>query len=64
MPFDVNVVYADGSKASFRQNPRIWQDSPQMATIQISSAKNLKSLTLDGGIFMDLNPTDNTWEGR
>ena len=64
MPFDVNVVYADGSKASFRQNPRIWQDSPQMATLQISSTQTLKSLTLDGGIFMDLNPTDNTWEGR
>ena len=62
MPFDVNVVYADGSKASFRQNPRIWQDSPQMATLQISSTQTLKSLTLDGGIFMDLNPTDNTWE--
>lgn len=63
MPFDVNVVYADGSKASFRQNPRIWKDSPQMATIPIRSTQTLKSLTLDGGIFMDLNPADNTWEG-
>jgi len=62
MPFDIQVVYADGSQASFRQNPRIWQDSPQMATIQISSTQTLKSLTLDGGIFMDLNPGDNTWE--
>ncbi len=61
MPFDVQVVYADGSKASFRQNPRIWKDSPQMATIQIRSTQKLKSLTLDGGIFMDLNPADNTW---
>jgi hypothetical protein len=62
MPFDVQVVYADGSKASFRQNPRIWKDSPQMATIQIRSPQKLKSLTLDGGIFMDLNPADNTWK--
>jgi len=63
MPFDVNVVYADGSKASFRQNPRIWQETPQTATIQINSPKKLKSLTLDGGIFMDFNPADNTWKG-
>ncbi|WP_432807753.1 M1 family metallopeptidase [Pantanalinema sp. GBBB05] len=63
MPFDVNVVYADGSKASFRQNPRIWQETPQMAIIQIKSNKTLKSLTLDGGIFMDFNPADNTWKG-
>lgn len=63
MPFDVNVVYADGSKASFRQNPRIWKETPQMATIQINSAKKLKSLTLDGGIYVDSNPADNAWEG-
>jgi hypothetical protein len=64
MPFDVNVVYADGSTGSFRQNPRIWQDTPQTATLQINSNKPLKSLTLDGGIFVDFNPADNTWESR
>lgn len=63
MPFDVNVVYADGSKASFRQNPRIWQNTPQTAIIAIKSTQKLKSLTLDGGIFMDFNPADNTWKG-
>ncbi len=63
MPFDVNVVYADGSKASFRQNPRIWKDTPQTATIQINSPQKLKSLTLEGGIFMDFNPANNTWKG-
>ena len=62
MPFDVNVVYADGSKASLRQKPRIWKDTPQTATIQINSPKKLKSLTLEGGIFMDFNPADNTWK--
>jgi len=36
MPFDVNVVYADGSKASFRQNPGVWKESPQTATIQMN----------------------------
>jgi len=64
MPFDVNVVYTDGSKASFRQNPRIWKDTPQTATIPINTPKKLKLLTLDGGIFMDFNPADNTWESR
>jgi hypothetical protein len=63
MPFDVKIVYADGSKANFRQNPRIWQDTPQTATIPIKSTQKLKSLTLDGGIFMDFNPADNTWKG-
>ncbi len=62
MPFDVKMVYADGSKEIFRQNPRIWQDSPHTVTIGIESSKKLKSLSLDGGIFMDFNPSDNTWK--
>ncbi|MBW4467105.1 MAG: M1 family metallopeptidase [Pegethrix bostrychoides GSE-TBD4-15B] len=62
MPFDVKLVYADGSKASFRQTPGIWQDAPQTATVRINSAKPLKSVALEGGIFVDFNPSDNIWE--
>ncbi len=65
MPFDVKLVYADGSKARFRQTPGIWQDAPQTAIVRINSAKPLKSLTLEGGIFVDFvdfNPSDNIWE--
>ena len=62
MPFDVKVVYTDGSEAKFRQNPRIWKDSTQVATVSINSSKQLKSLSLDGGIFVDFNPSNNTWK--
>jgi aminopeptidase N len=61
MPFDVNIVYADDTKETFRQNPGIWKGSLQTATVAIDSSKELKSLTLEGGIFMDVSPENNTW---
>jgi hypothetical protein len=62
IPFDVTVTYADGTQGSFRQNPALWQDSPQAATIALGTEQEITKLVLDGGIFMDVTPPDNTWE--
>ena len=61
IPFDVNVVYADDSEESFRQGPGVWQDSPAATTVTITTDQELKSVTVDGGIFVDGNVADNTW---
>ena len=61
MPFDVIVAYADGAQETFRQNPAIWKDSPDTATITVKTPKEVKTVALDGGIFMDAAPTDNVW---
>lgn len=61
VPFDVKVVYADGSEESFRQGPGVWQDSPDTVTVTIPTDQDLASVTLDGGIFIDTNTTDNAW---
>jgi hypothetical protein len=61
VPFNVNVVYADGTTESLRQSPAIWRDTPEVATVTITSTKELQSVTLDGGIFVDLTPPNNTW---
>jgi hypothetical protein len=61
-PFDVTVTYADGTEGSFRQNPALWQHSPQAATIALGTDQDVAKLVLDGGIFMDVYPQDNTWE--
>ena len=61
MPFDVIVAYADGAQETFRQNPAIWKDSPDTATITVKTPKEVKMVALDGGIFMDAAPTDNVW---
>jgi hypothetical protein len=62
IPFDVTVTYADGTQGSFRQNPALWQNSPHAATIALGTTQDITRLVLDGGIFMDATPPDNTWE--
>ncbi|MFN8464479.1 MAG: M1 family metallopeptidase [Caldilineaceae bacterium] len=62
IPFDVKVTYADGTEGSFRQNPALWQNSPHAATIALGTTQDITKLVLDGGIFMDVTPPDNTWE--
>ena len=61
IPFDVTVTYADGTQGSFRQNPALWQNSPHAATIALATDQEMTKLVLDGGIFMDATPPDNTW---
>jgi hypothetical protein len=61
VPFDVKVVYADDSEESFRQGPGVWKDSPDAVTVTIPADQELKSVTLDGGIFIDTNAADNVW---
>lgn len=61
VPFDVKVVYADDSEESFRQGPGVWQDAPEEVTVTIPTDQELKSVTVDGGIFVDGNVADNTW---
>ncbi|WP_299286570.1 M1 family metallopeptidase [uncultured Mucilaginibacter sp.] len=60
VPFDVNVVYADGSTQTFHQTPEVWQKDEKQATILLLSAKKINSVKLDGGIFMDADTSNNT----
>lgn len=60
-PFDAIVTYEDGTTQSFHQTPSIWEANQKQATVTLPTEKNITSLKLDGGIFMDANPKDNTW---
>jgi hypothetical protein len=59
VPFDLAVVYADGSQQTLHQSPAIWQANPKQATVTVPKA--VKAVKLMGGIFMDANEKDNTW---
>jgi hypothetical protein len=60
IPFDVNVVYADNSTETLHQTPEIWKANQKRATIALKNKKQIKQVTLDGGIFMDATPSNNT----
>jgi hypothetical protein len=61
-PFDMLLEYTDGTTESLHQSPAIWRANQQQATIQLKKA--VKSVKLDGGIFMDANEKDNSWAQR
>lgn len=60
-PTNVLITYTDGSKETLHQTPAIWSSNQKEATVSISTQKKIKSLRLDGGIFMDANEADNNW---
>ncbi|MBW7676900.1 M1 family metallopeptidase [Chryseobacterium chendengshani] len=59
VPFDVVVTYEDQSVEKTHFTPKIWENDQKKAMISISTKKKVKSVLLDGGIFMDYTPEDN-----
>lgn len=63
IPFDVIVEYTDGEKFTKHYTPGIWQKNEQQQIINIPAKKSIKSIKVDGGIFLDYTPADNIWKG-
>src|SRR5664279_244296 len=61
IPFDIKMVDDNGDTISMHETPASWQKNQQEQTFKIPATKNIKSIRLDGGIFMDYTPKDNTW---
>jgi len=61
IPFDVVATYDDGSSESFHQTPAVWAHDQKETSVNIKTGKAIRSLKLEGGIFMDANEKDNTW---
>jgi len=64
VPFDVIATYDDGLVETFHQTPKVWEQNQKEISVNIRTGKTVKSLKLDGGIFMDANEKDNTWESQ
>ena len=62
IPFDVRISYADGQTAVMHETPGVWKKNEKEQVLKISTDKIIKSVSLDGGIFMDYTPEDNTWK--
>lgn len=62
IPFDVNIIYADNSKETLHQTPAIWEKNQKVATIALKKQKQIRQITIDGGIFMDATPKNNEWK--
>lgn len=62
VPFDVQVKYTDGSKDTFHQTAAIWEKNLQQVLVTVTPQKEVESITLDGRIFVDDSPANNTWK--
>ncbi|MFL5524779.1 MAG: M1 family peptidase, partial [Gemmatimonadaceae bacterium] len=60
-PVDLHLAFADGTTSIIHETPAIWAANLRQATVRVPGAKALQSLTLDGGIWMDADPSNNRW---
>ncbi|MFL5529969.1 MAG: M1 family metallopeptidase, partial [Gemmatimonadaceae bacterium] len=63
-PVDVHLGFADGTTQVVHETPAIWAANQRQATVAIPTSKTIQSLTLDGGIWMDADTTNNRWTRR
>lgn len=60
-PADLVITYADGSTEKKHFTPAVWEKDQKQTSISIPTKKQIKSVKLDGGIFMDANGKDNVY---
>ncbi len=61
-PFDLIATFSDDSAEKFHQTPAVWRANQKTTSVSIKSKKKIKSLKIDGGIWMDADEKNNTWE--
>jgi len=59
-PSDLIVNYSDGTTETLHQSPAIWEKNLHEATVNINTKKVISSLSLQGGIWMDADETNNS----
>jgi len=60
-PVDLLIRFSDGSSQTVHATPAIWEANQRHATVKVATKKQIRSVSLDGGIFMDADTTDNDW---
>jgi hypothetical protein len=60
-PFDVVVNYDDGTTETKHQTAEVWKKDGKQISINVKTTGAVKSIVLDGGIFMDATENNNKW---
>ncbi|UHG89287.1 M1 family metallopeptidase [Spirosoma oryzicola] len=63
-PVDIVVTYTDGTTETFHQTPNLWKANQKQATVNLTTKKKVQAVTLQGGIFMDADPSNNSWKAK
>ncbi len=60
-PFDLTVTYSNGTVSTVHENPSVWKQDQKNAIVTVKALSDIKSVSLDGGVFVDANDKDNIW---
>ena len=64
VPFDLVITYTDGSTQTVHESPEIWERNQKAVNVDIKTTKPVKSVKIDGGIFMDADESNNQWKAK
>lgn len=64
MPAPVNVIVKlkNGETKTLHQTPEIWKENLSETSITLKGVKNITEISLEGGIWMDADTSNNTWK--
>lgn len=62
IPFDIKINYADGTIEDIHKTPMVWKEDQKQTHILIRTKKKISSLSIDNGIWMDADESNNTWK--
>jgi aminopeptidase N len=60
-PFNVEARYTDGTSDVIHRTSATWEANLQAATISAPTRKSLQTLTINTGIWLDSDSTNNRW---
>ncbi len=63
-PVDLHLQYADGTSDVVHETAAIWKTNQQRTTVTVPTGKTVRALTLDGGIWMDADTSNNNWKAK
>jgi hypothetical protein len=64
IPFDIVITYTDGKTETIHKTPAVWKANQKEVNVIVNTAKKIKSIGLDNGIYVDATPKDNVWENK
>ena len=64
VPVDLVIDFADGSSQKIHRSIAVWEKGNSTITIQLSTSKKIKKLTLGSVHTPDSNKKDNVWQAK
>jgi Peptidase family M1 domain len=61
-PFDLVLHFNDGHTQRVHETPAVWERNQKQATLSVPAAGAVTSVEIDGGIWVDADPANNSWK--